>query len=33
MEAFGMEHKEEIVEALDVGGYRPKLVQPKGIYM
>ena len=33
MEAFGMEHKEEIVEALDIGGYRPKLVQPKGIYM
>ena len=33
MEAFGMEHKEEIVSALDTGGYRPKLVQPKGIYM
>lgn len=33
MEAFGMEHKEEIVSALDAGGYRPKLVQPKGIYM
>lgn len=33
MEAFGMEHKEEIVQALDTGGYRPKLVQPKGIYM
>lgn len=33
MEAFGVEHKEEIVEALDKGGYRPKLVQPKGIYM
>ena len=33
MEAFGAEHKEEIVAALDKGGYRPKLVQPKGIYM
>lgn len=33
MEAFGMEHKEQIVDALDKGGYRPKLVQPKGIYM
>lgn len=33
MEAFGMEHKEEIVSALETGGYRPKLVQPKGIYM
>jgi len=33
MEAFGMEHKEQIVEALDKGGYRPKLVQPKGIYL
>jgi len=33
MEAFGMEHREQIVEALEKGGYRPKLVQPKGIYM
>ena len=33
MEAFGAEHKEEIVAALDKGGYRPKLVHPKLIYM
>lgn len=32
MEAFGMEHKEQIVKALQDKGYRPKLVQPKSIY-
>lgn len=33
MEAFGMEHKEQIVTALKESGYRPKVVQPKGTYM
>lgn len=33
LEAYGKEHKEEIVNALQEHGYRPKLVQPKGIYM
>lgn len=32
LEAFGMEHKEQIVKALQDKGYRPKLVQPKSIY-
>ncbi len=33
MEAFGHEHKEQIVKALEKKGYHPELVQPKGIYM
>lgn len=33
LEAFGMEHKAQIVDSLEKAGYRPKLVQPKGIYM
>ncbi len=32
LEAFGMEHKEQIVKELQDKGYRPKLVQPKSIY-
>lgn len=32
MEAFGHEHKAAILNALKSNGYRPKLVQPKGIY-
>lgn len=32
LEAFGMEHKQQIVKALEEKGYRPKLVQPKSIY-
>ena len=32
VEAFGTEHKEKIVDALKVAGYRPKLVKSKGIY-
>ncbi len=32
MEAFGMEHKEQIVRALIKGGYNPKLKQPTSIY-
>ncbi len=32
LEAFGMEHKEQIVKALEEKGYRPKVVQPKSIY-
>ncbi len=32
LEAFGTEHKNEIVAALNDGGYRPKLVKSKGIY-
>lgn len=32
MEAFGTEHKNGIVAALNDGGYRPKLVKSKGIY-
>ncbi len=32
VEAFGTEHKNEIVAALNDGGYRPKLVKSKGIY-
>ena len=33
MEAFGTKHKNEIVKALEEGGYRPKLVKQKGTYM
>ena len=32
MEAFGTEHKNQIVSALESHGYRPKLVKNKGIY-
>lgn len=32
VEAFGTEHKNEIVDALKVAGYRPKLVKSKSIY-
>lgn len=32
MEAFGTEHKREIVERLEDEGYRPKLVKSKGTY-
>ena len=32
MEAFGTEHKNQIVTALTDAGYRPKLVKVKGIY-
>lgn len=32
MEAFGHEHKENIVAALREKGYNPKIVQPKGTY-
>lgn len=32
IEAFGTEHKETIVSALNAQGYRPKLVKSKGIY-
>jgi threonine dehydratase len=32
MEAFGHEHKEEIVEALRKKGYRPKVENPTSIY-
>ena len=32
MEAFGTEHKNQIVAALTNAGYRPKLVQVKGTY-
>ena len=33
MEAFGHEHKEQIVEALIEAGYSPKLTQPKNLYI
>lgn len=33
MEAFGHEHKEEIVDALKSGGYDPKVIQPKNLYI
>lgn len=33
LEAYGSEHKEQIFAALKEKGYRPKLVQPKSIYM
>ena len=29
LEAFGTEHKQQIMEALEVNGYKPKLVQAK----
>lgn len=32
LEAFGMEHKQQIVKELEANGYRPKVVQPKSIY-
>ncbi len=32
MEAFGTDHKNQIVKALDDNGYRPKVVKNKGIY-
>ncbi|MDO5519069.1 MAG: threonine ammonia-lyase [bacterium] len=32
MEAFGHEHKEQIVKALRDKGYKPKIVQPTGMY-
>ena len=32
MEAFGTEHKNQIVTALTDAGYRPKLVKSKGVY-
>lgn len=33
MEAFGTEHKNAIVKALNDAGYRPKLVKSKGVYV
>lgn len=32
MEAFGHEHKEEILKALEEQGYHPRIEDPKGIY-
>lgn len=32
MEAFGHEHKNDIVKALEEKGYQPKIVQPKSLY-
>lgn len=32
MEAFGHEHKEEILKALEEKGYHPRIEDPKGIY-
>ena len=32
MEAFGHEHKDEIIKALEEKGYRPKIEKPKSIY-
>ncbi len=32
MEAFGHDHKEQIVKALRDKGYKPKIVQPTGMY-
>ena len=32
MEAFGQEHKKEIVEALRKKGYEPKEESPTGLY-
>lgn len=32
LEAFGSDHKKQIVEALNAAGYRPKLVKSKSIY-
>lgn len=32
MEAFGHEHKDEIMKALEEKGYNPKIEDPKGIY-
>ncbi|NLJ89670.1 MAG: threonine ammonia-lyase [Clostridiales bacterium] len=33
MEAFGHEHKDQIVEDLRKAGYTPKLIQPKNLYI
>ncbi len=32
MEAFGHEHKDDIVKALEERGYQPRIVQPKSLY-
>lgn len=32
LEAFGTDHKNQIVKALEEGGWRPKVVKQKGIY-
>ena len=32
LEAYGTEHKNQIVDALNQAGYRPKLVKSKGVY-
>ncbi|MCI9068294.1 MAG: threonine ammonia-lyase [Lachnospiraceae bacterium] len=32
LEAFGIEHRDQIVAELKQGGYRPKIVKQKGIY-
>lgn len=32
LEAFGIEHRDQIVAELEKGGYRPKVVKQKGIY-
>ena len=32
MEAFGHEHKDQIIQALGDAGYQPKIQQPTGIY-
>lgn len=32
LETFGMDHKEQIVKALEEKGYRPKVVKSKSIY-
>ena len=32
MEAFGQEHKQQIIEALQAEGYSPKVEQPTTIY-
>ena len=33
MEAYGHEHKEQIMKALRAAGYTPALVQPKSLYL
>ena len=33
MEAFGHEHKERIVKALEKKGYKPKLAAPKNTHL
>ena len=32
MEAFGHEHKNQIIKALEEKGYNPKIEQPKSLY-